>query len=136
MRLAKILTITALMLLSATWLQAQNRTVRGTVLDSSQLPLPGVGVLVEGTTNGTVSGADGSFSLKVPSKDVVLVFSSLGYQSKSVPVPASQEVVNVTLEDDAIKEYSYPAVICDDEGCLHIAYTWRRYRIKYVKVQL
>ena len=42
----------------------------------------------------------------------------------------------VTLEDDAIKEYSYPAVICDDEGCLHIAYTWRRYRIKYVKVQL
>ena len=102
MRLAKILTITALMLLSATWLQAQNRTVRGTVLDSSQLPLPGVGVLVEGTTNGTVSGADGSFSLKVPSKDVVLVFSSLGYQSKSVPVPAGQEVVNVTLEDDAM----------------------------------
>ena len=42
----------------------------------------------------------------------------------------------VTLEDDAIKEYSYPAVICDDEGCLHIAYTWRRYRIKYVKVKL
>ena len=42
----------------------------------------------------------------------------------------------VTLEDDAIKEYSYPAVICDAEGCLHIAYTWRRYRIKYVKIQL
>lgn len=42
----------------------------------------------------------------------------------------------VTLEDDAIKEYSYPAVICDDEGCLHIAYTWRRYRVKYVKVRL
>ena len=102
MRLAKILTLTALMLLSATWLQAQNRTVRGTVLDSSQLPLPGVGVLVEGTTNGTVSGADGTFSMKVPSKDVVLVFSSLGYQSKSVPVPAGQEVVNVTLEDDAM----------------------------------
>ena len=42
----------------------------------------------------------------------------------------------VTLEDDAIKEYSYPAVICDDEGILHITYTWRRYRIKYVKVKL
>ncbi|MBR1576113.1 MAG: exo-alpha-sialidase [Bacteroidales bacterium] len=42
----------------------------------------------------------------------------------------------VTLEDDAIKEYSYPAVICDEEGYLHIAYTWRRYHIKYVKVQL
>ena len=42
----------------------------------------------------------------------------------------------VTLENDAIKEYSYPAVICDDEGCLHIAYTWRRYRIKYVKVKI
>lgn len=42
----------------------------------------------------------------------------------------------VTLEDDAIREYSYPAVICDAEGCLHIAYTWRRYRIKYVKVKV
>lgn len=41
----------------------------------------------------------------------------------------------VTLEDDAIKEYSYPAVICDGQGYLHIAYTWRRYRIKYVRVK-
>ena len=43
---------------------------------------------------------------------------------------------DVSFIDDAIKEYSYPAVICDDEGCLHIAYTWRRYRIKYVKVKV
>lgn len=42
----------------------------------------------------------------------------------------------VTLEDDCIKEYSYPAVICDEEGCLHISYTWRRYRVKYVKVKV
>ena len=42
----------------------------------------------------------------------------------------------LTLEDDALKEYSYPAIICDDEGFLHISYTWRRYRVKYVKVKI
>lgn len=42
----------------------------------------------------------------------------------------------LTLEEDPIKEYSYPAVIADDEGYLHISYTWRRYRIKYVKVKI
>lgn len=42
----------------------------------------------------------------------------------------------VDLENDIIKEYSYPAVICDDEGYVHISYTWRRYRVKYVKVKV
>jgi len=42
----------------------------------------------------------------------------------------------VTLEDDAIKEYSYPAIVCDDNGDLHITYTWRRYRVKYVKLHI
>jgi TonB-linked SusC/RagA family outer membrane protein len=102
MRLPKILTIAALLLLPALGLQAQNRTVQGKVLDSSQQPLPGVGVVLEGTTNGTVTNADGSYSLRVPSSDVVLVFSSLGYQTQSVSVPASQDVVNVTLDDDAM----------------------------------
>ena len=66
MRLPKILTIAALLLLPALGLQAQNRTVQGKVLDSSQQPLPGVGVVLEGTTNGTVTNADGSYSLRVP----------------------------------------------------------------------
>ena len=42
----------------------------------------------------------------------------------------------LTLESDPVKEYSYPAVICDSQGNLHITYTWRRYCIKYVMVEL
>ena len=101
MRLKKILAVSA-MLLAGLGLFAQNRTVQGTVFDSAQQPLPGVGVVLEGTTNGTVTGTDGTYSLKVPSGQVVLSFSSLGYQTQTVTVPATQGQVNVTLEDDAM----------------------------------
>ncbi len=100
MRLPKFLVIPVLLMLASYGLSAQNRTVQGTVLDSASQPLPGVGVVLEGTTNGTISGADGKYSLRVPSGNVVLVFSSLGYQTKTVPVPAGQDIVNVTLDED------------------------------------
>ena len=101
MRLLKILTATAL-LLSAIGLNAQNRTVQGTVIDANGQEVPGAGVLLEGTTNGTVTGIDGKYSLRIPEGDAVLVFSSLGYQTKTVAVPASQGTVNVTLEEDSM----------------------------------
>ena len=102
MRLPKILVVPVLLLLTGLSLSAQNRTVQGTVVDSSQLPLPGVGVVLDGTTNGTITGADGKFSVRIPAGDAVLVFSSLGYQTKSVPVPAGQDTVNVTLDEDSM----------------------------------
>ena len=86
--------------LGAFSLQAQTRTVSGRVLDSGQQPLAGVAVIVEGTNNGTVTGGDGGFSLRVPSGDVTLLVSSLGYANQTVNVPASQAVVNITLEED------------------------------------
>ena len=102
MRFAKILAVPVLLLLTCMGLHAQNRTVQGTVLDSSQLPLPGVGVVLDGTTKGTITGADGKYSLSIPSGDAVLVFSSLGYQTKSVAVPAGQNTVDVTLDEDSM----------------------------------
>ena len=95
MRLPKILVVPVLLLLTGLSLSAQNRTVQGTVVDSSQLPLPGVGVVLDGTTNGTITGADGKFSVRIPAGDAVLVFSSLGYQTKSVPVPAGSNATKV-----------------------------------------
>jgi alpha-L-rhamnosidase len=81
---------------------------------------------------------DGRFALVY--NDFETLPGRSGGPRSPLKVAVSEDGLNwtdvVTLEDDAIKEYSYPAVICDDEGCLHIAYTWRRYRIKYVKVQL
>ncbi|MDF2189555.1 TonB-dependent receptor [Paraflavitalea sp. CAU 1676] len=62
-------------------------TVKGTVLDDSTgLPLPGVSVILEGTTNGTQTGADGKFSLSVPAttKKPQITVTSLSYTSQTV----------------------------------------------------
>lgn len=53
--------------------------MNGNVSDNRGEPLPGVTVLVKGTTNGVATGLDGSFSIKVPSRESVLQFSYVGY---------------------------------------------------------
>ena len=100
MRLSKILTLLVLLLLPASGLWAQNRTVSGKVLDAQGQPVPGVGIILDGTSTGTLTGADGSYSLQVPAREVVLVFSSLGYVTQRIPVEASRGTVDVTLEED------------------------------------
>lgn len=80
---------------------AQNRTVSGTVTDSQDgKPLPGVTVRVKGTQTGTTTGANGTYSLSVPSGAATLEFSFIGYtlQSKSV---GTSGTVNVSLESDS-----------------------------------
>ncbi|MBQ1647518.1 MAG: TonB-dependent receptor plug domain-containing protein, partial [Bacteroidales bacterium] len=100
MRFLKSIAVTALLLLSGLGLAAQTRTVSGKVIDATGQPVPGVGVVVDGTTNGTMTAMDGSWSLRIPSGDAVLNFSSLGYVTQSVKVGAGQSTVNVTMEED------------------------------------
>lgn len=90
----------ALCILGISPLSAQNRTVRGVVHDTEGQTLVGVGVVVEGTIQGTVTGDDGTFSLSVPQGDVALNFSSLGYVTKTVTVSAARSTVDVVLEED------------------------------------
>ncbi|MBO4844003.1 MAG: carboxypeptidase-like regulatory domain-containing protein, partial [Bacteroidales bacterium] len=84
-------------LLVSTTLFAQ-RTVRGTVTDPSGEPVIGAAVLVSGTTQGTITEVDGSYSISVPA-GASLEFSCLGYLSRTVAV-GQQNVINVTLELD------------------------------------
>ena len=79
----------------------QQQTIKGQVLDETNTPLPGVNVLVQGSTGGTVTDADGNFSLTSVKNDAVLIFSFIGYKSKEVNVNG-QTVVNVTLEADVV----------------------------------
>lgn len=74
-------------------------TVSGSVKDDGKEPLPGVNVVVKGTTNGTITDFDGNFSLKVPSEESVLVFSFIGYQTKEHRVGTKREL-NVILQTD------------------------------------
>ena len=89
-------------MVSSFGLLAQNRTVTGVVQDSNGAPLMGAGVVVQGTTNGTVTNLDGTFSLSVPSGSVVLEVSSLGYATETVTVPSGQNRIVVSLKDDAL----------------------------------
>lgn len=76
---------------------AQAQTVTGKVT-SAIGPLPGVNVLVKGTTTGTLTDANGNYSLQASSGDV-LVFTFIGYVSKEVPVGSTSNL-NVFLEED------------------------------------
>ena len=78
---------------------AQNLSVKGVVKDANGEPLIGVSVLVEGTTRGVSTGADGSYSILVPSATSVLKFTYLGYADQLITV-GSQTTINVTLAED------------------------------------
>lgn len=73
--------------------------VSGQVLDESNQPLPGVNILVKGTTNGTTSDGNGKYSISVPSQDAVLVFSFIGYITQEVSAD-NRSVIDVTLSAD------------------------------------
>jgi TonB-linked SusC/RagA family outer membrane protein len=83
------------LLLCLTQAHAQNRTVTGTVTAKDDgLPIPGVTVIVKGTTSGTQTNAAGKFSLSVPA-NATLVFRFVGYQA--VEMPASADPMTVVL---------------------------------------
>ena len=77
---------------------AQKVTVRGVVLDEGGAPLSGAAVLVQGTSQGTVAGADGTFSLSA-NEGTPLVVSFLGYTDQTVR--ASGKFLTINLEPDA-----------------------------------
>lgn len=79
----------------------QSQNVTGRVTDSSKNPLPGVTVLVKGTSKGTVTDLNGSYSLVEVSSDAILVFSFVGMKAQEVPV-AGKSSINVVLAEDAI----------------------------------
>ena len=87
------------MLFSAT-LFAQNGTVSGTVTSAEDgTPLPGVNVVVKGTTQGAVTDIDGNYRISANSGDI-LVFSFIGMESKEVSV-GSRSNINVQMTSDA-----------------------------------
>lgn len=76
--------------------QAQQITVTGTVRDDQGITLPGVSVLLNGTTEGTVTNADGKFSISVPNAQSVLTFKYLGFVDQQITV-GSTTSLNVVL---------------------------------------
>jgi len=77
----------------------QNVPVSGRVTDAKGEGLPGVTVLVKGTTTGTSTGPDGSFSLSAP-ENSTLVFSSIGYKNQELPVTGATSTIAIRMSDD------------------------------------
>lgn len=85
MKISTIL-LSGLMMLSSILIYGQTKTVTGTVTsESSGETMPGATVVIKGTTTGTVTNPDGTYSLDVPT-DATLVFSFIGMQDKSILV--------------------------------------------------
>ena len=78
---------------------AQDKTITGTVSDADGLPLPGVNIVVQGTTNGTQTDFDGNYAISA-SQGQTLAFSYLGYKTETRPVGASN-TINLQMAEDA-----------------------------------
>lgn len=77
------------------------RTVSGVVKDDNGTPLPGVSVILKGTSAGVATDIDGRFAIKVDdTPDIILVFSFIGMKTKEVKIGHAQ-TLNVTLQSDS-----------------------------------
>ncbi|WP_206611098.1 TonB-dependent receptor [Mariniphaga sediminis] len=81
--------------------EQQQNPITGTVTDEAGQPLPGVTVVVKGTTQGTVTNADGNYSLSNIPDDVTLVFSFVGMRTQEVVV-GNQTSINIIMEEETI----------------------------------
>ncbi len=79
----------------------QQKTVLGKVTDSDGLPLPGVSIIVKGTTNGIITDTNGDYTLNKVPEEGTLVFSFVGMKTLEVPV-AGQTKIDVTMEEESI----------------------------------
>jgi Ca-activated chloride channel family protein len=88
----------AMVILSGTFA----RTVRGFVTDNGGNPLPGVNIIIKGTTTGVISDASGYFAITVPEGKALLVFSFIGFKQQEVEIKDSKTLAIIMVEDLAV----------------------------------
>ena len=95
----KLLSVLFLLSFTLASVYAQDIQVKGTVVSGSDdFPLPGVNVVVKGTTQGVITDLDGNFMISVPS-DAVLTFTYIGFKTQEVAVNG-KTTLNVVLDED------------------------------------
>lgn len=96
----KVLLGFALSFLTIVSVLAQSKTITGRVTSAEEPEgIPGASVVVKGTTQGTITDLDGSYSISVPDNANTLVFSFVGYLTKEMSI-GSNSVINVTMDTD------------------------------------
>jgi hypothetical protein len=77
----------------------QRKKITGTITEENGKPLPGATIMIEGTTVGTISDANGNFLIETTSENQILIFSFMGYKSQTVPIK-DQAVVDIIMIPD------------------------------------
>ncbi len=95
----KINVMLAFLLLTAQLIWAQNKTLTGKVTDNNGAPISGVSVMVKGTTAGTFTGQDGTFSFTVPDNAKTLVISAVGYATQEIAVSGSSYQLSLKVAE-------------------------------------
>ncbi len=78
---------------------SQQKQITGKVIDENGSPLPGVTIVVKGTTTGVVSAADGTYSIALPKGSNTLTFSFIGYRVTELPV-GNKSVVDAVMAEE------------------------------------
>ncbi|MBP9586679.1 MAG: TonB-dependent receptor [Bacteroides sp.] len=95
------LCIASLLPIVPAWAQQENeRRITGQVTDETHEPMIGASILVVGTTIGVITDLNGNYTLHVPGGRTALHFSYVGYESRTVTLPATGNVLNVQLKTD------------------------------------
>ena len=94
-----VLSLIAVLCCGALLAVAQNRQVSGTVTSQDGQPVVGASVIVDGTSNGTTTAANGKFSIAAPA-NATLTVSFLGYETQYIPV-AGKTNIDVILKEDS-----------------------------------
>ncbi len=81
-------------------LSAQTKAISGKVVDDLGEAIPGVSIIVKGTTTGTISRPDGTYSFNVPEDATAIIFTFVGMTLQEVPY-TGQTTINVTMESDS-----------------------------------
>ena len=89
----------SVLIFSVPYLLAQQVEITGKVLDDENMGMPGVNVIVKGTTTGTVTDADGNYRITVPGAESVLQFSYVGYLAEEMSV-GNQTTINLSMVQD------------------------------------
>ena len=102
----KTFLLCAILFLSGGLLYGQQKSISGTVYDEKGEALPGVAIVVKGTTTGTITAANGTFSLSFPQSGTILQFSFVGYQTQEVDISSTSVpfIVRMKEEVSAIDE--------------------------------
>ncbi|HPW27682.1 MAG TPA: carboxypeptidase-like regulatory domain-containing protein, partial [Tenuifilaceae bacterium] len=95
--------LAGLLLVGITMAQAQTVRITGTVTSSEDgMPMPGVSVIVPGTTIGASTNIDGKYEINVPTTAASLSFSFVGYATQEVAI-AGRSVIDVVLKSEAVE---------------------------------